>query len=113
MTLVSATAWAAARDAAPTARQNGATGLTLCQPGATLFPMPKKPATISDQVRAAIDASGLSRRRICAEIDLDEASMSKFMSRERGLSMEVLDRLGLLLDLSLRPVKPAKRPRGA
>jgi len=87
-------------------------GLTLCHTRAMLSSMAQKHVPISDQVRAAIDESGISRRRICAEIEFDEASMSKFMSRQRGLSMEVLDRLGLLLGISLRPVKPAKRAKG-
>lgn len=75
--------------------------------------MAQKLPPLSDQVRAAIDGCGLSRRRICADIGLDEASMSKFMAGERGLSMQVLDRLGLYLGLVLRPVKPAKRAKGS
>lgn len=86
--------------------------LTNRQPRATLRSMAKKLARLSQQVRAAVDGCGVSRRRICAEIGLDESAMSRFMSGERGLSMEVLDRLGLYLGLTLRPVKPAKRAKG-
>lgn len=88
-------------------------GLTDCQPAAMLGSVAQKLPPLSDQVRTAIDGSGLSRRRICADIGLDEASMSKFMAGERGLSMQVLDRLGLYLGLALRPVKPAKPAKGA
>lgn len=83
--------------------------LTICQPHGTLQPVAQKRTPISDQVRTAIDQSGLSRRRICAEIDLDEASMSKFMSGQRGLSLEVLDRLGLLLRLTVRGPRAVAR----
>ncbi|MBL8860695.1 MAG: helix-turn-helix domain-containing protein [Planctomycetes bacterium] len=74
--------------------------------------MPTTPRPLSDQFREAVERSGLSRYAICKAIDLDQAAMSRFMAGERGLSLEVLDRLGLLLDLSLRPVKPAKQPKG-
>jgi transcriptional regulator with XRE-family HTH domain len=63
---------------------------------------------LSDQLRAAIELSGLSRYRISKEIGLDQSAMSRFMNGERGLSMEVLDRLGLLLEL--RVVTP-NQPR--
>lgn len=73
--------------------------------------MPSKLAPLSDQFREAVERSGLSRYAICKAIDLDQAAMSRFMSGERGLSLEVLDRLGLLLRLSLQPVKPSKRAK--
>ncbi len=56
---------------------------------------------VSDQIRAAIESSGLSRYRIWQEIDIDQSALSKFMSGERGLSMKALDRLGKLLDLEV------------
>jgi hypothetical protein len=56
---------------------------------------------ISDQIRAAIDASGLSRYRICCLTGIDQASMSKFMGGERGLSLAAVDRLGEVLGLEL------------
>jgi predicted transcriptional regulator len=58
-----------------------------------------KRATLSKQLRDLIEHSGMSRYRICKEIGLAESAMSRFMSGERGLSMEVLDRLFPLLDL--------------
>lgn len=88
-------------------------GLTDGQPRASLSDMAKTPPPLSAQIRTAIDGSGLSRRRICAEIGLDEASMSKFMAGQRGLSMPVLDRLGQHLGLVLRPVTAAKRKMGS
>ena len=62
--------------------------------------MPKK-SSLSDQVRKAIDASGKSRYRIAKDLDVSEATLSRFMSGERGLTLTVLDRLADYLGLTL------------
>jgi hypothetical protein len=68
--------------------------------------------TMTDELRAAIDASELSRYAICRAIDLDPAVMSRFMSNKSGLSLQTLDKLARLLDLHIttekrrRKVKP-------
>ncbi len=59
------------------------------------------PKTISQQLRNAIDASGMSRYRICKEIGLPESTMSHFMAGECGLALTTVDRLGVLLGLSI------------
>jgi plasmid maintenance system antidote protein VapI len=56
---------------------------------------------LSDQLRAAVDNSGLSRYRICRDIEVPQSSMSRFMAGKSGLSLEVLDRLGELLGLTI------------
>jgi transcriptional regulator with XRE-family HTH domain len=63
--------------------------------------MPTPPKTFSDQVRGAVDASGLSRYRICKEIRISEATMSRFMNGKGGLSIASLDRLSALLGLEI------------
>jgi transcriptional regulator with XRE-family HTH domain len=63
---------------------------------------------LSDQVRDAVNGSGLSRYRICREIGLNQGTLSRFMSGKSGLSLESLDRLGELLGLELT-IKPPKR----
>ena len=71
--------------------------------------MAKAAAKLSDQLRAAIDASGMSRYAICAAIGLDQSVMSRFMAGASGLSVENIDRLGELLGLALVTTnKPAK-----
>jgi transcriptional regulator with XRE-family HTH domain len=53
----------------------------------------------SDQIREAINGSKLSRYRICADIGLSQAAMSRFMNGKGGLSLETVDRLANLLGL--------------
>jgi transcriptional regulator with XRE-family HTH domain len=70
---------------------------------------------LSDQIRRAIDASGISRYRIAVEIGLDHAVLSRFMADKSGLSVKNLDALADVLGLEVtavnpRPVAPPKRP---
>jgi transcriptional regulator with XRE-family HTH domain len=74
--------------------------------------MPKN-GTLSTQLRHLIDQSGMSRYRICNRIGLAESAMSRFMSGERGLSMEVLDRLFSLLNLRVVAGQASERKRRA
>lgn len=55
----------------------------------------------SDQVRDAVDASGMSRYAICKAIGLNQGAMSRFMAGNGGLSMDTLDRLAELLGLRI------------
>jgi transcriptional regulator with XRE-family HTH domain len=64
--------------------------------------MGKQRAKLSEQIRAAVDASGMSRYRICKELGIAESTMSRFMSGQGGLSMEVLDALAALLGLTIK-----------
>jgi transcriptional regulator with XRE-family HTH domain len=70
--------------------------------------MVKRRVKLSDQIRRAVDASGLSRYRISKELGVAESTMSRFMSGQGGLSMENLDALADLLDLDI-----TTRKRGA
>ena len=67
----------------------------------------KTPKPISQQLREAIDASDMSRYRICKEINLPESTMSHFMAGQCGLQLSTIDRLGELLGLSIvAPITP-------
>ncbi len=67
--------------------------------------MSKKKDTLSEEIRRAIDDSGMSRYEICKRIGLDQASMSHFMNRKAGLGLWTLDKLAALLDLHIRKGK--------
>lgn len=73
--------------------------------------MGKKRAKLSDQVRQAVDASGMSRYAICKALGMDQSIMSRFMNGKGGLQQDTLDALAELLDL--RIVAGAKTGRKA
>lgn len=64
---------------------------------------------LTDQLRQAIDDSGLTRYRIAQDTGIDESALAKFYNGHRGLSMEVLDRLGEYLDLTITMRKQGKK----
>lgn len=65
--------------------------------------MPKKQqrASLSDELRQAIERSGLSRYSIWQQTGIDQGSLSKFMDGERGLGLESIDKLADLLGLHI------------
>jgi len=56
---------------------------------------------LSDQIREAVEKSGLSHHRIASETGLHDATLSRFMSGERGLTMKGLDQLADFLGLQI------------
>ena len=62
--------------------------------------MPKK-KSLSDQIRRAIDQSGLSRYQIAQETGIDESALSKFYTGKRGINSKTLDTLGDFLGLRI------------
>lgn len=56
---------------------------------------------LTDQLRYAIDESGLTRYQIAKETGIDESALAKFYNGHRGLSMKALDALGECLGLSI------------
>jgi len=63
---------------------------------------------LSDQIRRAIDASGVTRYRIAKTIGLDHAVFSRFMADKSGLSVKNLDALADVLGLNVTARGPAK-----
>ena len=68
---------------------------------------------LTDQLRRAIKTCGKTRYAISMETGIGQDTLSLFVNGKRGVSMDVLDRLGEYLGLELRPIgKPAgKRGR--
>ena len=60
--------------------------------------MAKKHARFSDEIRSAVEQSGLSRYAICKVLGIPQSSMSRFMSDENWLGQGTLDALAELLD---------------
>lgn len=67
---------------------------------------------LTDQLREAIDASGLTRYQIAKETGIDESALAKFYNGHRGLSMQALNALGDCLQLTINMRrKPIKKGR--
>ena len=65
---------------------------------------------LTDQLRQAIDDSGLTRYQIAKKTGIDQSALAKFYNGHRGLSMDALDTLGEYLDLKIiLSGKPAKK----
>ena len=56
---------------------------------------------LTDQLRQAIDDSGLTRYRIAKETGISESALAQFYNGHRGLSMEALNALGEFLELTI------------
>ena len=54
-----------------------------------------------DQVRDAIEASGLTLYAISKRTGVDQSTLSRFMRSERGLSVDALERISELLNLHI------------
>jgi len=63
--------------------------------------MGKKRTLLTDQLRQAIDDSGLTRYQIAKATGIDESALAKFYNGHRGLSMDALNALGVFLQLSI------------
>lgn len=62
----------------------------------------KRTILLTDQLRQAIDDSGLTRYQIAKETGIDESALAKFYNGHRGLSMEALNALGECLQLKIQ-----------
>ncbi len=71
----------------------------------------RKKTTLSDQVRQAIDDSGLTRYRIAQESGIDESALAKFYNGQRGFNSDTLDILGEYLRLRIVMDRKPKKGR--
>lgn len=70
----------------------------------------RQPATVSDQVRSILTNCGVTRYRIAQATGVQQSTLSYFVSGQRGLSLDALDRIGAYLDLRVS-LPPAKRSK--
>ena len=66
-----------------------------------------------DEICDAIEASGKTRYRIAQESGIAQSVLSRLMSGERGLSIDVMERLanGLGLEIVIRPKRRRRKGR--
>jgi transcriptional regulator with XRE-family HTH domain len=62
--------------------------------------MREKP--LSDEIRAAVKASGRTNYSLAAEMGISPSTLWRFSTGKGGLSLELLDRLAEVLDLHVR-----------
>ena len=65
----------------------------------------REEATISGELRRATHASPMSLSAIAAEVGIDPILLDEFLTGERTLRSDVLDRLAGVLDYDLRPAR--------
>lgn len=63
---------------------------------------------LSDQLRQAIEEADVSRYEIARQTGVSETTLCRFVSGERGISVDAMDRIGQYLGLAI--VRPKKRP---
>lgn len=61
----------------------------------------KRSSLLTDQLRQAIDDSGLTRYQIAKATGIDESALAKFYNGHRGLSMNALNALAEFLELTI------------
>jgi transcriptional regulator with XRE-family HTH domain len=64
-------------------------------------PKNDKPLTISDQLRAILQADGRTAYAIGQQADVDPGVISRFIQGERSLRLETVDRIATALGLAL------------
>lgn len=74
--------------------------------------MTRRPRQLMDQIRDAIEKSGMSRYYICKELDIPQSSMSRYMSGQSSLSEDNLNAIGDLLHLKITIGSKSRTPKG-
>jgi len=67
--------------------------------------------TFSDQLRRAINNCGMTRYQIAKRTGVSEATLSRFMSGQRGLTLKAVDKLAVLLAWKLEGKGRNRPPR--
>lgn len=63
---------------------------------------------VLDEIRKAIDASGLTRYQIAKDTGIAQSQLSRLVNGERGLSVEAIERIAHYLDLEI-VIRPRRR----
>ncbi len=73
--------------------------------------MAKQRMKLSEQIRKAVEQCGQTRYAIALATGIDQSTLSRFVSGERGLPMNTLDRLADFLELTIT-MKSQRRRKG-
>ena len=65
-----------------------------------------KHVPLSDQLRRAVLDCGKTQYRVAQETGIDKTALFRFLTGERGVSMQVMDTLGKYLGLRIVVDKP-------
>jgi transcriptional regulator with XRE-family HTH domain len=71
--------------------------------------MARKRLKFSDEIRQAVESSGLSRYAICKKLGIDQAQLSRFMAGKGWIGQDNLDALAELLELHVAAGKPRRK----
>jgi transcriptional regulator with XRE-family HTH domain len=63
----------------------------------------------SEQLKQVVRECGMSRYAISVRTGIDQATLSKFVKGERGLSLAAIDKLMDALGLEVRPRKRGRK----
>ena len=66
---------------------------------------------LSEQIRRAVEQCGQTRYAIAKATGIDQSTLSRFVSGERGVPMSTLDRLADYLELTIN-MKSQRRRKG-
>ena len=66
---------------------------------------------VSEQLRKAMERSGMTRYEIAKQAGIEQSSLSRFFSGDRGLSQDAIDAICKLLGLRLVSGTPRRRAK--
>jgi len=69
----------------------------------------KQPKTVTKQMHRILAECGLSRYEIAKRSGVSEATLSRFVNRQQGLSTDTLDKLAEVLNLELTTKRPKRK----
>jgi transcriptional regulator with XRE-family HTH domain len=71
----------------------------------------RKRTRLSDQLRRIVEESDVTRYRLSKETGITQSTLSRFVSGERGLSIEAMDALGEFFQLEFVSRRPNDNAR--
>jgi transcriptional regulator with XRE-family HTH domain len=73
--------------------------------------MKRKYTPLTEQLRHAVLNCGQTQYALCKATGIDKTALSRFINGERGVSMQVLDKLGEYLGLWIVTDRPKNRTK--